>query len=143
MLQDSEVVALLKPREKMFDTDLAYAYILGTALLHGNDTVDGQKSAEGSVAFFTVAFFCAHVPLLLGTDCDRTKTLLIDCYAPSLPDTLEFKAVAHTYRPDMKEYICRPTLPARGGNNPTLTFMQVDLPAPLRPSNPSSLPSPS
>jgi phytol kinase len=41
------------------------------------DTVDGQKSAEGSVAFFTVAFFCALLPLLLGTDCDRTKTVLI------------------------------------------------------------------
>ena len=41
------------------------------------DTIDGQKSAEGSVAFFTVAFFCVHVPLLLGTDCDRSKTLLI------------------------------------------------------------------
>jgi hypothetical protein len=35
------------------------------------------------------------------------------------------------------------TLPARGGNSPTLTFMQVDLPAPLRPSRPSRRPSPS
>ena len=34
------------------------------------------------------------------------------------------------------------TVPARGGNSPTLTFMQVDLPAPLRPSRPRSLPSP-
>ena len=28
------------------------------------------------------------------------------------------------------------TLPARGGSSPTLTFMQVDLPAPLRPEQP-------
>jgi tetratricopeptide (TPR) repeat protein len=41
--QDQEVVALLKPRERMFENDLAYAYILGTALLHGNDTTEGQK----------------------------------------------------------------------------------------------------
>jgi tetratricopeptide (TPR) repeat protein len=41
--QDQEVVALLKPRERMFENDLAYAYILGTALLHGNDATEGQK----------------------------------------------------------------------------------------------------
>jgi len=41
--QDQEVVALLKPRERMFENDLAYAYILGTALLYANDTVEGQK----------------------------------------------------------------------------------------------------
>ena len=29
------------------------------------------------------------------------------------------------------------TAPRRGGNRPTVTFMQVDLPAPLRPSRPS------
>ena len=29
-------------------------------------------------------------------------------------------------------------LPRRGGSRPTVTFMQVDLPAPLRPSRPSS-----
>jgi phytol kinase len=32
------------------------------------ETVDGVKSAEGSLAFFTSAFFCIHVPLLLCTD---------------------------------------------------------------------------
>src|SRR2546430_9511110 len=32
--QDQELVALLKPREPMFPGDLAYAYLLGTALLH-------------------------------------------------------------------------------------------------------------
>ena len=33
------------------------------------------------------------------------------------------------------------TSPARGGNSPTVTFMQVVLPAPLRPSKPSRRPS--
>jgi phytol kinase len=41
------------------------------------DTADGQKSAEGSVAFFLAAFFSAHVPLLLGTDLGKAETLLI------------------------------------------------------------------
>jgi phytol kinase len=40
-------------------------------------TVDGQKSAEGSLAFFIVAFFCVHVPLLLRTETGRAETLLI------------------------------------------------------------------
>ncbi len=44
--QDQEVVALLKPRESMFGNDLAYAYILGTALLHGDKPDDGQKYIE-------------------------------------------------------------------------------------------------
>lgn len=41
--QDAEVAALLKPRERMFENDLAYAYILGTALLHQNEATEGQK----------------------------------------------------------------------------------------------------
>jgi Tfp pilus assembly protein PilF len=41
--QDSEVVALLKPRAQLFGNDPAYAYLLGTALLHMNEIVDGQK----------------------------------------------------------------------------------------------------
>jgi tetratricopeptide (TPR) repeat protein len=41
--QDNEVVALLKPREQMFDKDLAYAYLLGTALLHMDNVADGQQ----------------------------------------------------------------------------------------------------
>lgn len=40
-------------------------------------TADGEKSAEGSAAFFTCAFFTVHVPLLLGTDTGRAETLLI------------------------------------------------------------------
>jgi tetratricopeptide (TPR) repeat protein len=41
--QDQELVALLKPRERMFANDLAYGYLLGTALLHIDDTAEGQK----------------------------------------------------------------------------------------------------
>ncbi len=44
--QDKEVVALLKPREQMFGNDLAYAYLLGTALLHLDDAVEGQKYVD-------------------------------------------------------------------------------------------------
>lgn len=35
------------------------------------------KSLEGSFAFFVVAFFCAHVPLLLGTSIGRLESLLL------------------------------------------------------------------
>ena len=41
--RDQEVVALLKPRAQIFGNDLAYAYLLGTALLHLNEIIDGQK----------------------------------------------------------------------------------------------------
>ncbi|PYR71558.1 MAG: hypothetical protein DMF86_25640 [Acidobacteria bacterium] len=44
--QDQEVIALLKARERMFTTDLAYAYLLGTALLHTGDTAEGQKHID-------------------------------------------------------------------------------------------------
>ncbi|MEI8194947.1 MAG: hypothetical protein WCI73_03460, partial [Phycisphaerae bacterium] len=37
----------------------------------------GEKTAEGSLAFFTVAFLAAHIPLLLLTDTGRAETLLI------------------------------------------------------------------
>ena len=37
-----EAVALLKPREAMFAGDLAFAYVLGTALLQTNDEKQGQ-----------------------------------------------------------------------------------------------------
>ena len=37
-----EAVALLKPREAMFGGDLAFAYVLGTALLQTNDEKQGQ-----------------------------------------------------------------------------------------------------
>jgi phytol kinase len=38
---------------------------------------DGLKSAEGCVAFFTLAFFSVHVPLLLLSDTGRAESLLI------------------------------------------------------------------
>jgi phytol kinase len=41
------------------------------------ETADGQKSAEGSLAFFTCAFLVVHIPLLLFTDTPRAETLLI------------------------------------------------------------------
>ena len=44
--QDQEVVALLKPREALFGGDLAYAYLLGTALLRTGDAVEGQKHVD-------------------------------------------------------------------------------------------------
>ena len=44
--QDQELVALLKPREQMFGADLAYAYLLGTALLHNGDADEGQKYVD-------------------------------------------------------------------------------------------------
>jgi tetratricopeptide (TPR) repeat protein len=44
--QDKEVAALLQPREQLFAGDLAYAYLLGTALLHMNDTFEGQKYVD-------------------------------------------------------------------------------------------------
>lgn len=40
-------------------------------------TSEGQKSAEGSIAFFTVAFLSTHIPLLLLTDTGRAHTLMI------------------------------------------------------------------
>jgi phytol kinase len=40
-------------------------------------TADGEKSVEGSIAFFTLAFFCVHVPVLLFTSTDKAETLLI------------------------------------------------------------------
>lgn len=44
---------------------------------HGYAGLTGNKSMEGSVAFFTVAFLAVHVPLLLFTQLGRPETLLI------------------------------------------------------------------
>ena len=41
--QDQELLALLKPREQLFGDDLAFAYLLGTALLQTGDDAGGQK----------------------------------------------------------------------------------------------------
>ena len=40
-------------------------------------TAEGHKSAEGSVAFFTISFLCTHIPLLLFTETGRLESLLI------------------------------------------------------------------
>ncbi len=45
--------------------------------LHRYQAEEGEKSAEGSVAFFTVAFMASHVALLLFTDMGRLETLLL------------------------------------------------------------------
>jgi tetratricopeptide (TPR) repeat protein len=44
--QDQEAVALLKPREPLLGDDLAYAYLLGTALLRTGDAAEGQKYVD-------------------------------------------------------------------------------------------------
>ena len=41
--QHQEVVALLKPREQMFGNDLAFVYLLGSALMYGGSAEEGQK----------------------------------------------------------------------------------------------------
>jgi phytol kinase len=40
-------------------------------------TSEGLKSAEGSIAFFSIAFLSVHVPLLLFTAVGRAQTLLL------------------------------------------------------------------
>src|SRR5437867_7082946 len=44
--QDQELIALLKPREQMFGKDLAYAFLVGSALLHSGDAAEGQKYVD-------------------------------------------------------------------------------------------------
>ena len=41
--QDREAVTLLQPREAMFGDDLAFAYVLGTALVQTGDERQGQQ----------------------------------------------------------------------------------------------------
>jgi tetratricopeptide (TPR) repeat protein len=41
--QEKELVSLLRPREQMFGGDLAFAYLVGTALLRMDDLVGGQE----------------------------------------------------------------------------------------------------
>ena len=61
--QDKEVAALLRPRGQMFDNDLSYAYLLGTALLHMNEAVEGQKYVDRVFG----AGESAEAHLLMGT----------------------------------------------------------------------------
>jgi tetratricopeptide (TPR) repeat protein len=44
--QDEDLIALLKPREALFGNDLAYAYLIGTALLHTGNTTEGQTYVD-------------------------------------------------------------------------------------------------
>ncbi len=52
-------------------------------------TSEGLKSAEGSIAFFSIAFLSVHVPLLLFTNVGRTETLLIAVIIGLLSTLLE------------------------------------------------------
>lgn len=61
-------------------------------LRHGKilyTTDEGIKSGEGSAGFFLVAFFCVHIPLLLGTETGRLETLLIATIVGLLVTSLE------------------------------------------------------
>ncbi len=53
-------------------------------------TSDGIKSLEGSLAFFLVAFFSAHLPLLLLTDTGRAEAVLIATILAFLVMMVEF-----------------------------------------------------
>ena len=44
--QEKELVSLLRPREQMFGADLAFAYLVGTALLRMDDVVGGQEYVD-------------------------------------------------------------------------------------------------
>lgn len=44
---------------------------------HRFDVPGGTKSAEGSIAFFMVAFLCVHIPILLFTSTGRQESLMI------------------------------------------------------------------
>ncbi|MXW18443.1 MAG: hypothetical protein F4123_11595 [Gemmatimonadetes bacterium] len=55
-------------------------------------TSEGTKSLEGSLAFFLVAFFSAHLPLLLLTDTGRAEAVLIAAILALLVMMLEFIA---------------------------------------------------
>jgi phytol kinase len=55
-------------------------------------TAGQRKSLEGSVAFFTVAFLSAHIPLLLFTNAGRPANLLISLTLALLLTLLEAMA---------------------------------------------------
>jgi tetratricopeptide (TPR) repeat protein len=44
--QHQDLISLLKPREQMFGEDLAFAYLLGTALLQADNAADGQQYVD-------------------------------------------------------------------------------------------------
>jgi phytol kinase len=56
----------------------AVAAVLGSIYVKmPYEGIGGSKSVEGSVAFFTMAFFAVHVPLLLASQLSRPQTLLM------------------------------------------------------------------
>lgn len=56
----------------------AVAALIGVFYGHWHYTASGDsKSAEGSIAFFTVAFLSTHIPLLVATDIGRVESLLL------------------------------------------------------------------
>jgi tetratricopeptide (TPR) repeat protein len=61
--QPNEVVSLLQPREQMFGADLAFAYVLGTALLDLQRTDEGQAYVDRIFG----AGESAEARLLMGT----------------------------------------------------------------------------
>ncbi|HEY1377245.1 MAG TPA: hypothetical protein VGF55_10650 [Gemmataceae bacterium] len=74
---DHRLVLYLVPVLLLTLADAAAALIGVGYGRHRFATSDGEKSAEGSAAFFTCAFFCVHVPVLLLTGTGRPESLLI------------------------------------------------------------------
>lgn len=73
----------------------AFGALVGTSYgRHRYEVMDGQfRSVEGSAAFFVVAFFCVHVPLLLDGTTGRTETLLLSVIIALLAALLETVSV--------------------------------------------------
>jgi phytol kinase len=69
----------------------AFGAIVGTSYgRHRYEVMQGHhRSVEGSLAFFVVAFFCVHVPLLLITDIGRAECLLVSLIVALLSAMLE------------------------------------------------------
>ncbi|MDJ1173703.1 diacylglycerol/polyprenol kinase family protein [Roseofilum capinflatum] len=76
-LSQGDLVCYLIPMLLLTLGDAVAALIGVSYGLHTYSTSEGRKSAEGSIAFFTVAFLSTHVPLLLLTDTGRAESLLI------------------------------------------------------------------
>jgi phytol kinase len=66
------------------------AALIGTRYAKASyGTTEGTKSWEGSVGFFSAAFLCAHVPLLLLTNTGRLECLLVAAMLGLLSTMLE------------------------------------------------------
>jgi len=76
-LSQGDLVGYLIPMLLLTLGDAVAALIGVSYGLHTYSTSEGRKSAEGSIAFFTVAFLSTHVPLLLLTETGRAESLLI------------------------------------------------------------------